>query len=204
MRAIDPAEAAHLAARKPIIIRHMLWISARSRATGAVETLGLWDGEDHQEISVAGLTRLYYGAGGLLAIDQIGHAVGTDVRRVRAVLAPMAPEVEMAIRGYDPRTAPVEIHRMIINPETMAPVSAPTRLLKGRISDLELITPDLEGGDAECRITIATNAVEGTRGLALKKSDESQKLRTTADGKQDRFYQYADVAGKVPVLWGEK
>ena len=207
MRITDPVLAAHLAARKPVLIRHMLWIAARNRATGAVEGLGLWDGDDHQDIVIDGQTRTYYGAGGLVSIEPIRHATGTDVRRVRATLAPMAPEVAMAIRGYDPRTAPVDIYRQIYDPETMQPVGGPVRRLKGRISEIELTQPaekDGESDDAACSITIATGTIEGTRGLALKKSDESQKLRALPDGGQDRFYQYADISGKVPVKWGEE
>ena len=207
MRAIDPAAAAHLQARRPIIIRNLIWIIARHRATNANETLGLWDGDDHQVIEIDGQMRTYYGAGGLLQIDPIGHAAGTDVRRVRVSLAPMAPEVQMAIRGYDPRTAPVEIHRLIVDPVTMAQIGQPWRQLKGRISEIEMVNPGddgEEGSNAECRLTIATNAIEGTRGLALKKSDESQKLRKLTDGRQDRFFRYTDISGKVPVIWGEK
>lgn len=207
MRVTDPAIAAHLSARKPVLVRHMLWIKARNRATGAVEGLGLWDGDDHQDIAVNGQLRTYYGAGGLVSIEAIRQAKGTDVRRTRATLAPMAPEVAVAIRGYDPRTAPVEIHRQIYDPETMQPVGAPERLLKGRISEIELTYPAEKGGesdDASCDITIATGTIEGTRGLALKKSDESQKLRKLPGGRPDRFYQYTDISGKVPVKWGEE
>lgn len=205
MRATDPAIAAHLSARKPIIVRHLIWITARHRLTLAPEAIGFWDGDDHHEILVEGETRTYYAAGALIKIDQISHAVGTDVRRLRAKLAPMAPEVEAAIRGSDARTAPVQVHRLIIDPETMAVIGSPVRRLDGRISEIEFSEPDDDGSEAECRVTIATAAIEGTRTLALKKSDESQKLRALPGGAGgDRFFRYADVSGKVPVKWGEE
>ncbi|MFE3839657.1 hypothetical protein ABNX41_21770, partial [Rhodobacteraceae bacterium PA1-206B] len=71
MRTLPAAVAAHLAARKPLLVHQLLWISARNRTSGAVETLGLWTGEDHQSITVGGQSRTYYGAGAVLGIDPV-------------------------------------------------------------------------------------------------------------------------------------
>ncbi|MFB2531037.1 hypothetical protein ACEYYA_02605 [Paracoccus sp. p3-h83] len=203
MRAQDSATTAHLAARKPFIVRHLLTISARNRATGAPEVLGLWDGDDHADFTLDGLTVTYFGAGGLVKIGPFSHGIGTDIRKVDVVLAPMAPEVATAIRGYDPRTAPVTIHRMLIDPDTLAVIGTPVRRLKGRVSKVELTGGDGDGAEAQCKVTLATSAIEGTRGLALKKSDESQKLRLLPNGAPDRLMRYATVSGKAPVKWGE-
>lgn len=197
------AMRAYLSRRDPFVVQHLVWIAARNRASGAVETIGFWTGEDHREISVGGQTRTYYGAGGLLALEPISHAVGTDIRTVRATLAPMAPEVAMAVRGYDPRQAPVEVHRMLLNPTNYAIIGTPVRRLKGWIDRLELPVSD-EGREARCELTIASNARAGTRTLALKKSDASQRLRRLPDGREDRFYRYTDITGAVPLKWGEE
>ena len=203
MLTLDPAVSAHLAARKPIKSRRLLWVSAQNRATGAIETMGLWTGDDHQDFTIKGESRTYYGAGSVLEIEGIRRAAGLDVRTLQVKVSAISPEVEMLIRGYDARLAPVEIHRVYFDPATDRPLAAPHRIFKGWIDEIDLPTP-AEGQVAAAKIKLASNARAGTRGLTLKKSDESQKLRRLAGGAADRFYQYTDVSGAVPVRWGEK
>ena len=203
MQARPAALASHLNARLPIVVRWLLWISARNRATGATETVGLWTGEDHQDIVVDGQTRPYFGAGGLVSLDPIRSGVGTDIRETRARLSPMAPEVEMAIRGYDVRQAPIEVHRLVLNPATMAAVGAPVIRLRGWVNKAIIVTAG-DGQEGRCDLTIVSSARAGTKALSLKKSDASGRLRTLPDGGQDRFFKYTDVSGAVPVKWGTK
>lgn len=191
----------HLTARQPFIVRHLVWISARNRGSGAVETIGLWTGDDHQDITVDGTVRTYYGAAGIARMEPLTCGVGTDVRRTRLSLSPMAPEVEQAIRGYDVRQAPVQIHRLLVDPETMRSIGTPVLRLVGWIDGVEMTTA-AGGEEWRCEVTLVTSARAGTRSLSLKKSDASQRLRKTASGAEDRFYQYADVSGAVPVRWG--
>lgn len=206
MQALDPILLAHLSARTGILFRTLIWITARNRATGESESLGLWNGSDHREFVIDGQTRPYYGAGTLIGMDNLRRSSGLDVRMLQIRLAPISPEVETAIRGYDARLAPVEIHRAWFFPDTMEPVCAPVRRFKGWVDEVKLPTPaaDEENGEGECIVTLASNARAGTRGLALKKSDASQRLRKLPGGADDRFYQYADISGSVPLKWGEE
>ena len=55
MRAVDPAAQALREARGGLAERLMLWIEARHRVTNAVEGLGLWTGEDTEEITALDL-----------------------------------------------------------------------------------------------------------------------------------------------------
>ena len=55
------------------------------------------------------------------------------------------------------------------------------------------------GGAPECVLEVVSETRVLTRGLALKKSDESQRTRGG-----DRFRRYGDISGAVPVYWGEK
>lgn len=202
MQARQAAITDHLAARAPIALRHLIWLSARNRASGAIESIGFWTGDDHADVVVDGQTRTYLGAGGVIEMSPITHGTGTDVRTVRAVLSPMAPEVELALRGYEPRGAAVEIHRIIQAPATGLTVGNPVRRLKGWVSAVSIVSGG-EGREGKATLTIASNARAGTRTLALKKSDESQKLRQTATGVPDRFYRYASISGAVEIDWGE-
>lgn len=203
MQARPTALANHLNARLPILVRWLMWISARNRATGATETLGLWTGEDHQELVVAGQTRTYFGAGGLVGLDPIRAGVGTDIRETRARLSPMTPEVEMAIRGYDVRQAPIEVHRLILNPATMQAVGSPVLRLRGWVNKAVIVTAG-DGQEGRCDFTIVSSARAGTKTLSLKKSDASGKLRVLPAGGEDRFFKYTDISGAVPVKWGSK
>lgn len=110
MRAIPAAIAAARAERAGIISHHLVWVRAKDREAGAASPIGFWTGDDHREFTVGGASRLYYGAGGLLALDQIVQGVGMDVRQHQVSLSGIAPEVEVAIRGYEVRLAPCEIN----------------------------------------------------------------------------------------------
>lgn len=197
MRTYDSATATHLASATGIMARLLIWIRAKDRGTGAEATLGLWNGDDHQDFTIGGVTRTYFGAGGLLGIEPIVYSTGVQVRMHRVSLSPLAPEVAQVIRGYEPRLAPVEIHRALFDPATLALVAEPHRVFKGWIDDVTITTPQL-GGEASCDVTLASAARALTRTLPLKKSDESQKRRSG-----DRFRRYADISAAVDVFWGE-
>lgn len=206
MHELSPAEAAHLAQRAGRLAHVLVWITARNRATGAQESLGLWSGDDHQDVIIDGVTRTYYGAGGLLDIDQITAKVGLEVRMLQLRMTPTTEEVALLLRGYDARLAPVEIHRALFDPETMALIAPPRRRWKGWADEVSItLGPEDDNGLAEgvAVVSIASNARAGTRGLTLKQSDESQKLRGLPGGGADRFYKYTDVSGAVKVKWGE-
>jgi hypothetical protein len=188
---------AYLAARDGIQARLLIWVRARNRATGAEEALGLWTGDDHQSFLIDGASRLYYGAGGVLGVEPITMQSGIVVRMHRITLAPTAPEVAVAIRGYDARLAPVEIHRAFFAPASGELIEAPHRVFKGWIDAISLPTPEV-GGQGAVEVTLASSARALTRPLALKKSDESQRRRS-----DDRLRRYTDISGSVDVYWGE-
>lgn len=196
MRTFDTATSTAMSA-PGIVARVLVWVRARDRSTGVEATLGLWNGDDTASITVGGVARTYYGAGALLGVDPIVYSAGVQVRMQRVSLSPLSPEVAQAIRGYEPRLAPVEIHRALFDPATMALVAEPHRMFKGWIDDVSITTPEI-GGDAMCEVTLASAARALTRTLPLKKSDESQKLRSG-----DRFRRYADISAAVDVYWGE-
>ena len=202
MRSFPPATAACLASRGAIVSRTLIWIRARNRISGAEEALGLWNGDDHQNFRIDGETRLYTGAGGLVSVDPLTMQSGLVVRMHRVSLSPLAGEVEQAIRGYDPRLAPVEIHRALFAADTRDLIDAPRRVFRGWIDAVQITTP-AAGGTARCDVTLASSARALTRTLGLKKSDESQKLRSGPQG-SDRFARYGDISGAVAVSWGEK
>ena len=198
MRNFDAATVAYLTSQTGLMARTLMWISARDRVSGAIATMGLWNGDDHQDFTIGGQTRTYYGAGALLAIEDLTYQTGVAVRMHRVTLSPLTPEVTQAIRGYDVRMAPVEIHRALFRPDSHALVAEPHRVFKGYVETLQITTPEV-GGEAGCDVTIASSARTLTRTLPAKKSDETQKRR-----QGDRLRRYADISASVDVYWGEK
>lgn len=199
MRSFDAAELTQLQARAGLRARLLVWISARDRMTGAIVPAGFWTGDQDQSFTVGGGSRLYVGAGGLLGMDDLTVETGLSVRSFSVWLATAAPEVITAIRGYDTRLAPVEIHRVLTDPLSHQIVAHPHRIFKGFVDGAPLVTPDVAGDGGRVTLRLASAALELTRGLTGKWSDESMKARGG-----DRLFRYADVSGKVPVYWGEK
>ena len=196
MRTYPGAIASMLANRSGLVLRHLLWIRAKNRDTAAIETMGLWDGDDDMEFVVDGSTRVYYGAGALLSVPDLTARTGLEVWQPEVGVSGISPEVEIALRGYDPKLAPVEIHRVFFHPDEGTLLATPQRIFKGWIDAVSIPTPE-EGGEAVATITLASNSRALTRKVAVKKSDEAYKRRSG-----DRIMRYADISGAVQVRWG--
>lgn len=196
--AFSPATASHFATSTRMHARALLWIRALNRDTGLPETIGLWNGADHRVFSIAGEDRTYYGAGSLLSVGQITSQIGLKVRTHRVTLSPLAPEVQMLIRGYEPRFAPVEIHRALFDPNSEALIDAPHRRFKGYIDKVAFKTGP-KGEKVTVELTLASAARALTIPLSRKRSNETLRARSSGDG----FRKYADVAGTITVKWGQ-
>ena len=197
MRALDPNTTALLSARSGLISRRLVWIEARRRDTGAVEALGLWNGDYELSIALDGEARTYRDVGALLDADPITAGSGLEVRVLRLSLSGIPSEIEDLVKAYDTRFAPVTIHRAVIDPASQALAGNPHRAFRGMINSLEFTTPE-PGGAQTCTLELVSETRALTRKLALKKSDESQTLRGG-----DRLRRYGNISGAVPVYWGE-
>ena len=137
MRAVNAAAQGLRETRGGLAERFMVWIEARNRSSNAVEGLGLWTGEDTEEIAALDLwtnttaTRDYQGAGGLLAVSGLQHTAGLEVRPVHVTLSALDATVIAAVREYDARGARVQIWRRTLSAETGLPVGAPEPAFKG-------------------------------------------------------------------------
>jgi len=197
MRSFDASTLASLQDRTGIIARQLIWFSAKNRVSGAVETIGFWNGDDHVTLTIDSVERTYYGAGTTLKVPRIVTEVGIQARTHRITFSAVAAETLIALRQYDARLAPVEIHRALYDINSHSLVSAPHRVFKGWINNAP-IPRKPPGEDASLVISLTSSARALTRNLALMKSDESQKLRG-----DDRFRKYADISGDVTTYWGE-
>lgn len=203
MRSVDSATEAAAQSRVGIIRRNFVWLEGKNRVSGAVETMGLWNGDADITINViSGTTGLstardYVGCGPLLAISPIPLVSDLTIRTVTISLSPIDEAVEQAIRGYDPRQGRVEIHRGFYSLDTHLVVAPPVPRFIGRINKSPIKTPAV-GGEGSVEVECVSDTRELTKINPAKKSDETQKLRSG-----DRFRRYGTVAGEVSVFWGE-
>lgn len=199
MRSYDPAELAHLQSRQGVRARLLVWLSPKLWSTGVIEPTGFWNGDDDATFSVGGEARDYFGAGGLLGMDDLTIETGLDVRMINVWLSTAAPEVVEAVGAYDLRLAPVEIHRVLTDPMSHQPIAAPKRIWKGWADGAPRVLPPKGISSGKITIAVASSALMLRRSLTSKYSDEAMRRRGG-----DRMFRYADVSGKVPVYWGEE
>lgn len=179
-------------------IRHsLLYLTVRDTSTGEFESVGFWTGADSQIFTIDGDDRLYFGAGAALDIDGIPGGTGVFVRYINASLGIVA-EVAQAVRGFDLRLAPAEIHTAVFDLDTRSLVSEPRRVFKGTVNKATISTPS-EDGSAAIDLSLASSARSLTRTLPLYRSDAELRRRNPSDS----FRQSVSTTGLRQVAWGE-
>lgn len=198
MRIYSAGTTEYLTSQAHLVAHGLLWVSARNRQSGQEETLGLWTGDDHQDFVIGGQTRTYFGAGNVLDLGGITSQAGLEVRMQRFRLNALTDEVAMLLRGYDPRLAPVEVHRALFSPDTLQLVAEPHRLFTGYVDEAPIQTA-AKGGTSSAELVAGSSARSLTIPLSFRKSDQTQRSRSG-----DRFRRYIDVSSQVDVWWGER
>lgn len=194
----------HLQSRGGRHAQLLVRIAARDRETGAIQSTGFWTGKDHQDFTAEGVTQTYFGAGTLLDLDHLVVEKGLNVRTQRLVFSKVAPEVQLALRGYETREADTRIYIAYFNPLTREMIDAPVRRFKGKTVGLKIkrakrAPGKKTAGPATAELSVLSNAVELTKTLAVKKSEAALQGRAPGDG----FRRYTDISGTVEVAWGE-
>lgn len=199
MKLFPAAVAEHLFNREGLKVQVLVWLKARDRDTGAIETIGFWTGEDHKQVVIKGDLRTYYGVGSLLTLEPfVSQAQGKEQSWTFQVSS-LHEQVVEAVRIYDLRLAPVEAHSWFFNADTNQPIAEPVREFRGTVTELDLPTPPIDG-ESNATVTCVSDAWRLTRGLTLKRSDAALKSRT---GGADLFRQYNAPSGAVQTAWGE-
>lgn len=182
----------------------LIWLTVRDRSTGEPVEIGYWTGPDDREFTIGGDARVYFGAGVALDVDDIEGGIGLDVRYVSAQLA-IRSDAEQAVRTYDPKLAPVEIHSAAFDLDSGALVDEPRRIFLGEVNEAEINIPP-DGGDGAIELRMASSARALTKTLPLYKSDAEMKRRGEAAslGFPDRFRQWVAKTGLLAIGWGEE
>ena len=195
---MDSNELALLSQRMGHVAHWLVYVGARDRQDGTQHWAGFWTGDDDLNFTIGGQSRLYYGAGAALTVDPIQQEVGLQVRMQTIRLATV-PDVEQAIKGYDPSLQPVEIHRATFEPLTMTLVAEPQLVFAGTV-DGTPIEEGAIGGVGSVALAVASKVRSLTRLIPIMKSDAALKDRAGDDG----FRKYVSEAGQWAVAWGEK
>lgn len=196
MRSYSVADLTYLQARADVVAKALLWFSARNRTTNAIQTFGLWTGDDDQIFNIGGDVRTYYGAGHIIGLDPIGMSVGLVVRSQRVRLVSFSAQAQQMVLEYDLGLAPVEIHRAFLDTSSGALIDEPRRVWKGFVDRAPLPTAPIDG-EAPAEFTLVSAARALTKGLTLTHSDKVQRQRGG-----DRFLRYATISGVVRSPWG--
>ena len=203
MKTLNSAVVAARQARAGTSAHGLIWVTAKDRVTGAAETIGFWTGLDHRDFTIKDVDRTYFGAGNVLDLGDTVAEVGVQIRMRTVTLSGLTAEVQQAMKGYDARLAPVEIHRAEFDTDTGNLLAEPERIAKGWIDKVNWADgAKQDDGTASFAVTISIASASRalTRTLAQKFSDASQKLRNAADA----FFQYVDVSSDAQVYWGDK
>lgn len=206
---LDAGTIDAISSREGIAPAYFLWIKAKNRTTGAPETMGLWSGWDAVNAEVLDpdtrlpVTRPYQAGGSIVGWPAIPLETGLVVRNVRIRLSQINDAVQNAIRGYDAKHAPIEMHMGFFDPHSMIPVGPAIPVFIGRVNGAPITTP-AAGDEGSIELVGVSDTRELTRVNPLKRSDEMQQRRVVS-GVPDRFRRYSDVAGGwlQNIHWGE-
>lgn len=206
---LDTPTMEAISSKKGIAPAYFLWIAGKNRSSGSVETMGLWNGWDAVDAVVrdpdtrVGVTRPYQAGGSIVNWPSIPLTTGLEVRTIRIRLSQINDAVQIAVRGYDPKHAPVQLHMGFMDLDTMLLVAPAVPVFIGRVNGTPISTPKA-GEEGSIELSCVSDTRELTRTNPLKRSDEMQKRRIVS-GVPDRFRRYSDVAGGwlQNIHWGE-
>lgn len=200
---------AALSSRRAIKPVYFVWIEAKNRSTGGLETVGFWSGWDTVNETVidpdtrAPVTRVYHAGGSVIQWPAIPLETGLVVRNIRFRLSQINAAVQMAIRGYDVKHAPVQYHVGFLDLDTELMVAPADSIFVGQVNGAPITTP-AAGGEGGVELVCVSETRQLTRTNPIKRSDEMQKRRIVG-GVPDRIRKYSDVAGGwlQNIHWGE-
>lgn len=172
---------------------HLMWIVPKERSTGTIQPYGFWTGLGTLNITLNSENRQYFGAGELIDVPNFTYEMGLDVKVETLTMSVLSPDVTNAIRAYDVKLAPVQVHLVMFDSQTKA-ILGVSEVYQGQVDDVQITN------DTYCDLSIAQSIRAGTRPLTLMKTHESQKLRNP----NDNGFKYAAIAAtaKVPN-WGD-
>ena len=203
MRAVNVAAQRQRERRSALLETVMVWLEGRDRETGAVHGIGLWQGEQTEQIRVTDMftgateVRAFFSLG-IISVGSIRYEAGLDIRPVSLTLSRLSEPVQAAFRLYEARGAKAQIWRRSFDPESRLPLGDPEPRFKGFVNQAPMERPEA-GGEATIEVQLVSTARMLTFTSERKKSDEAQRLRG-----DDRLRRYKGMSRAWDVPWGNK
>lgn len=204
MRFLDAAELAAIQSRA-VVARDLIWITARPFGGGGQQSYGFSNLVRNVEMPVldgrtgAVVNRTFLGVGSALKVGAIPLTADIMVRTVEIELPAIDSVVAELVRGHDIRSAPLQIYRAYLDPDTRAQLAAAKPRFVGYVDGSPIVTP-AAGGVGRVRIKCVSTTRELTRANPDVRSHESQLART---GGADDFYIDVAVVGDWELFWGQ-
>lgn len=205
MRNSDTATIAALtnARHTGIAPRSLVTITARALEDGAEEQFCFWNGILPVDIEVVHgrtgelETRAFAADGALIKVEPIRLTADLTQRPASFQLNPAHSRVALMLTAYDARLAPVEIHRVPVDPASQLPVAPPICRFRGFVEEMPRDRA-ATGEHGSFTVRCVSHTVLLTVTNPLKRSDADQRRRS-----DDRMMRYAAVAPSWDVAWGE-
>lgn len=183
-----------------IVPRDFVWIQALNKDTDAVEEIGFWSGNVPVSASVIlpsngeEEARNFVGMDGLMQVPTIPMTMKLEVRSVKLVFSNLSGDVINAVLVYNAKGRPVQIHRGLLDPQTMNLVDPATCRFDGYVNRIK-IRRAKAGNDGLVEIECQSHARTLTVASSEKFSDEFFKRRGARQP-------YLDIVPKI--VWGQK
>ena len=202
----DLLEAPEIAAiqNRAVFARDLIWFVARTLDGGTLVPYGFSTFVRNLNVAVRdGLTgatveRPFVGVGGAFKVGTIPLSADIKVRSVDIELPAIDATVEAMLRGHDLRSAPVQIYRAYLDPDTRALLAAAKPRFVGLVDAAPIKTPKA-GETGSARITCVSTTQELTRASTDVRSHESQLARS---GGADDFYIDTATVSEWEIHWG--
>lgn len=206
MRSVNAAAQNQRLLRKSIIEIPMIWLEATNRDTDEVEGIGFWRGEDVAVINTPDIftgvvtPRTFY-SGTIQSIDTIHYEQGLDVRSIEVTLVSTHAAVNQGLRYYEPKGATFQMWNRCYDPLTRN-VLGIEDLYVGQVDDLRITRAEI-GGQSSATLTLVPISSVLTVKSPEKRSDATQRKRTTPGGTVDRINRYKAIVNTWEVRWGQ-
>lgn len=184
--------------------RDFVWFTVRNRSTGAKHSEGFWNGNHSVDAQVTDIitgndvVRTFRATSDASTIGDVARTDGLTAESVTIDLPSLDQRVRDLLLGYDPKFAPVQIHRGVFDRDTGNLIGPCFPRFFGEIDDITITTPAV-GSVGNVRVTVKNANQEMLKGVYVKKADSEQQRRGG-----DRFYLNASVVAEIPIFWGRE
>lgn len=149
------------------------------------------------------ISRTFLGGGHLVSIDDVVRSEGTAIRSHGVVLSGISDDVRDMVLGYDIRDALFEHYIGEVNEDTGLVLHKPSLEFVGLVSVPEPVDGPLDVGSAEPAVSTISLTVNSIGATLLSRNYDMRSIEASRSRSDDLFFEYADVAHRVSVWWGD-